>query len=126
MARTLVLTLRPSRTIGLSLNSSDQGCIGFAPQTQQAALEMMPFFKGDTGASSAGHCLMIPVTATAISDKQITLPAIPVSVVLLDVVGGTSQRQNVDFIVTGMVLSWAGLSLELLLAAGDYLSIYYT
>ena len=32
MARTLVLTLRPSRTIGLSLNSSDQGCIGFAPQ----------------------------------------------------------------------------------------------
>lgn len=124
MARTLVLTLRPSRTIGLSLNSSDQGCIGFAPQTQQAALEMMPFFKGTDGL--AGHCLTVVLSSSHITAKQFSLPTVPQSEVLMSIVGGTSQKQNVDFIVTGTVLSWAGLSLELLLAVGDYLSISYT
>lgn len=73
MARTLVLTLRPSRTIGLNLNSSDQGCIGFAPQTQQAALEMMPYFKGESGALNSinfaygdANRIIIPALTTKI------------------------------------------------------------
>lgn len=124
------LTLTPTRAIGLTLTAPAQGSIEFVPSTAGITLQLAPFFKGDKGlkgdSGGSGQCLLISIDAIAISTKQITLPVAPVSNVLLDVVGGTSQRQNVDFIVTGMVLSWAGLSLELLLAAGDYLSISYT
>lgn len=70
--------------------------------------------------------LFIEVTAAQVLAKQIVLPSAPQTEVLLDVVGGTLQKQNVDFVVTGNLLSWTGLSLELLLEAGNYLTISYT
>lgn len=53
MARTITLTLRPSRTIALNLGSTDQGCLGFAPPTKAAVLQMVPFFKGEPGEPGA-------------------------------------------------------------------------
>jgi hypothetical protein len=79
--------------------------------------------RGDPGAT--GYCLLHALNASEISEKKINLPAAPTGNVLLDVVGGTSQRQNVDFIVSGLELSWVGLSLELLLEEGNCLSISY-
>ena len=70
--------------------------------------------------------LFIEVSAAQVLAKQILLPSSPQTEVLLDVVGGTLQKQNIDFVVTGNVLSWTGLSLELLLEAGNHLSISYT
>jgi hypothetical protein len=131
MARTITLTLRPSRTIALSLNSSDQGCLGFAAPTKAAVMEMVPFFKGDKGDKGdagevgSGQCFTMDVTAEHIATKQLTLPSLPRSEVLVHIVSGTAQKQNVDFTVSGLILSWASLSLELILDAGDCLSITY-
>ena len=85
--------------------------VGFAPPAQAGGSR--PF-------------LFIEVTAAQVLAKQIVLPSAPQTEVLLDVVGGTLQKQNVDFVVTGNLLSWTGLSLELLLEAGNYLTISYT
>jgi hypothetical protein len=71
------------------------------------------------------NLLMVQVTAEHILSKSLTLPSVPLNEVFANIVGGTAQKQNVDFIVTGSVVSWESLSLELLLEAGDYLSIFY-
>lgn len=39
--------------------------------------------------------------------------------------GGPEQRSTVDFVVTGNVLSWDGLALELLLDVGSAFSVRY-
>lgn len=85
--------------------------VGFAPPAQAGGSR--PF-------------LFIDVSAAQVLAKQIVLPSAPQSEVLLDVVGGTLQKQNIDFVVNGNILSWLGLSLELLLEAGNSLSISYT
>lgn len=85
--------------------------VGFAPPAQAGGSR--PF-------------LFIELSAAQVLAKQIELPSAPQTEVLLDVVGGTLQKQNVDFVVTGNLLSWTGLSLELLLEVGNYLTISYT
>ena len=85
--------------------------VGFAPPAQAGGSR--PF-------------LFIELSAAQVLAKQIELPSAPQTEVLLVVVGGTLQKQNVDFVVTGNLLSWTGLSLELLLEAGNYLTISYT
>lgn len=85
--------------------------LGFAPPAQAGGSR--PF-------------LFIEVTAAQVLARQIVLPSAPQTEVLLNIVKGTLQRQNIDFVVAGNILSWTGLSLELLLEAGDYLSISYT
>ena len=48
-----------------------------------------------------------------------------VSKTIVDVVGGTSQRFGFDFTVAGNILSWAGFSLETVLAEGDVIRVTY-
>lgn len=59
--------------------------------------------------------------------KAITLshtPQAPTEV-HLDVIGGTAQFYGDDFTVSGATLSWSGLDLDGVLAAGDKLRISY-
>lgn len=65
------------------------------------------------------------ITPAEIASQQLLLPAVPQSEVIVSFVSGTTQRSNVDFQVTGLVMSWVGLSMELLLEAGDCIAISY-
>jgi hypothetical protein len=82
--------------------------------------------RGDKGADgNTGYCILHALSAEEVSSKRVALPSAPVGSVLLDVVGGTAQRQNIDFALDGAAVVWSGLSLELLLEVGDCLSISY-
>ena len=64
------------------------------------------------------------LSAGDISGKQLTLPFTPIPETLqLDVYGGIRQRRNVDFIVSGNVISWGSLALEMLVEQDSVLSI---
>lgn len=45
----IVLTLSPTRVIGLTLSAPAQGSIEFVPATAGITLQLAPFFKGDKG-----------------------------------------------------------------------------
>jgi hypothetical protein len=124
------LLLAPEQAFSLALTQERVGVMQFAAPNEVMVMNFVPVVlgaKGDKGEDSASaQCLAVSLSPSQVLTKQIVLPTTPRSTVLLHISEGTSQKQNVDFIVTGAVLSWAGLSLELLLAAGDYLSISYT
>ena len=67
------------------------------------------------------------ITSGEATAKQLTLAFTPnvAANVMLDVVGGTAQIYSVDYSVSGAVLTWNGLGLDSLLAAGDVLRIHY-
>lgn len=67
------------------------------------------------------------LTPQHIADRGVTLSAAPADPSKVEFVayGGPEQRANVDFVVTGTSLSWAGLSLELLLQAGDAITVRF-
>ena len=67
------------------------------------------------------------VTAGEESAKAMTLAALPSSPakVMLDLIGGTAQIYNTDFVVTGSTLSWSGLGLDGLIASGDVVRVMY-
>jgi hypothetical protein len=67
------------------------------------------------------------LTALEVSNKSLSLDNLPAGPdkVTLDVVGGTSQKPGVDFIVIGDTISWEGLGLEPDLTEGDFLRIGY-
>lgn len=67
------------------------------------------------------------ITSGEATAKQLTLAFTPnvAANVMLDVVGGTAQISSVDYSVSGAVLTWNGLGLDSLLAAGDVLRIHY-
>lgn len=69
----------------------------------------------------------VTLTAPQAAAKQVTLtyPPVTASQVQLDVIGNGPQYFSVDFTVSGSVLSWNGLTLDGLLAAGDQLRIVY-
>lgn len=67
------------------------------------------------------------VTPTQLSAGQVTLtdsPADPLKVELI-IFGGIEQRPGVDFVVTGNVLSWDSLGMELLLDEGTAFTVRY-
>lgn len=67
------------------------------------------------------------LTTTDIANKYVVLggtPSDPTSV-LLDVISSTSQIYGVDYTVSGNKLSWAGLGLDGILAAGMKLRTYF-
>lgn len=68
----------------------------------------------------------VEITAQHIADKQLILPETPTGTVLFIPYGGVAQRQNVDFYVTGTVLAWDSLALELLLEVGDVIYIQFS
>lgn len=69
------------------------------------------------------------VSAGEITAKQLTLAVTPIdnTKVKVDVIGGSAQIYNVDFIVTGAILDWNGYNLDGQIIAGSVLRInYYT
>jgi hypothetical protein len=62
-----------------------------------------------------------------IAAKQILLSPAPSSPgdVILEIIGGTTQVNGVDFDVTGNVLSWAGLGLDGILDDTDTIIVRY-
>lgn len=74
--------------------------------------------------SSAAYFGDFVLSAGDISGKQLTLPFTPIPETLqLDVYGGIRQRRNVDFIVSGNVISWDSMALEMLVEQDSVLSI---
>jgi hypothetical protein len=69
----------------------------------------------------------VTLSGTDIANKYITLAHEPYSdsKTVLDVIGGPSQAYGTDFTVSGTIFSWAGLSLDGVLEAGDKLRITY-
>ena len=67
------------------------------------------------------------LTPTNISDKFIVLPQspLPTSTALIMPEKGIPQLQDVDFEVTGDILSWDGLPYELVAASGDQIKVMY-
>lgn len=65
--------------------------------------------------------------ATAITNKEFTLPSTPAvsTKVMLDLIGGSAQVYGTDFTVSGDVLSWNGLTLESELTEGSILRYNY-
>lgn len=123
------LPLAPEQAFSLALAQERVGVMQFASPSEALGMNFNAVVLGARGlageAGTAGHCLTLALDATQIAAKQVVLPTVPLSEVLVSIVGGTTQKQNIDFTVSGAVLSWPGLSLELLLAAGDCLAISY-
>jgi len=120
---------------GLMLKSSDFSLAGatitmtIAPAFGQELI--IWYFHSGTIASAAASGtwnVEYPVlNNTNITNKFVTIsnaPSVP-SDVLLDIIGGSSQEYSVDFIVSGVQLSWNGLALDGILLSGDKLRITY-
>lgn len=89
-------------------------------------LTIPPGGSGATGGGSGNQQLYDHVlTPLEIADKAMNLPSTPASVVHISLYGGIEQRQNVDFIVNGNVLSWDTLAMQLLVESGSVMSINY-
>lgn len=80
-----------------------------------------------SGGASTTKIEKFTLSSGQISAKQLTLSSIPsspsTSVVLVE--GGPNQLFTTDYTISGNVLSWNGLGLESLLAAGEQLQIIY-
>lgn len=77
-----------------------------------------------TGTSAAVSYFPEPVkelTVVDISNKQIALSKTPTTAnkTRVIVIGGINQEYDVDFTVSGNILSWNGLGLDGVLEAGD-------
>jgi hypothetical protein len=68
------------------------------------------------------------ITAQEALDKELTLAQTPTNEndVRLDIISGTTQEQGTDYNVTGNILTWDGLALDLTLHENDKLRIIYT
>jgi len=67
----------------------------------------------------------IHIDQTMISAKGLFLRFSPVSEVFLNILGGTSQKQNVDFHLTTNFLSWDALGMEPLMDTSTVVSVQY-
>jgi hypothetical protein len=67
------------------------------------------------------------ITAGEETAKQLTLISTPASApaTIMEIAGAPSQFYGDDYNVSGAVLSWSGLGLDGILAAGDKLTISY-
>lgn len=91
------------------------------------------FFDITTGSGGGGgggpgyNVFLYTLTPTDISNKYITLPAVPATTGLtqLTVIGGPLQSYGTDFIVSGMQLNWSSLFLDGVLTSGDKLVVTY-
>lgn len=123
------LPFAPEQAFSLALAQERVGVMQFSTPSEALTMNFAPVVIGAQGKDGAagvtGHCLTLALDAAQVAAEQVVLPTVPLSEVLVSIVGGTTQKQNIDFTVSGAVLSWSGLSLELLLAVGDCLSISY-
>lgn len=88
------------------------------------------YFRQVSGGGGGGTALKVEyrtITAPEATAKAITLVATPATAteVVLNVAAGTPQFYGDDFTVSGTTLSWSGLGLDGVLAAGDKLVVQY-
>lgn len=125
------LPLAPEQAFSLALSQERVGVAQFATPSEVMTMNFATVVlgakgePGPAGVQQTGHFFTHAITPAEITAKQLLLPTVPQSEVIVSFVSGTTQRSNVDFQVTGLVMSWAGLSMELLLEAGDCISISY-
>lgn len=103
----------------------DEGNVG----TVQDFLDSLKGEQGNTGPAGKEYKQdNFIINLQNITDKKITLSTLPLdpSKVSLTIKGGIEQWANVDFVVSGLELSWNGLALELLLEVNDYVIVRYT
>lgn len=79
------------------------------------------------GGSTTVKIEMRTISAPEAAAKALTLVQTPANAgeISLDVVSGCSQFYGTDYTVSGSTLSWTGLGLDGLLAAGDRIVITY-
>ena len=87
---------------------------------------------GPTGAegpsaSTLARSLIHTLTTGEALSKSFTLPETPSTTSFFELIplGGPTQIRTLDYIVTGNVVSWNGLNLDGVLAAGDKISVSY-
>jgi hypothetical protein len=76
---------------------------------------------------SGGTVDVVELTSPHVENKQIILssaPADPTKAVV-NFSGGCLQKYEVDFIITGDVLSWSGRGMETVASVGDTVTIQY-
>lgn len=94
----------------------------------QALEERVAILEEIIGSITAGNINIVPFTLTnlEITSKSVTLPQTPLpGKALLIPASGIPQLVDVDFTITGNVLSWNGFSLENQLAVNDAIKIIY-
>jgi len=81
----------------------------------------------NTGSGSSEVVEYRTISSGEAAAKSLTLSSTPMTAanVLLDIISGCSQEYGADFTVSVDVLSWSGLALDGILAAGDILRIAY-
>lgn len=102
--------------------------VGHIPVTSQV-VEVFYFVEGSVlgGTGSVPNTEFITISAPQAAAKSVTLAHTPQTAnqTLLDIVGGTAQFYGSDYTVSGAVLSWSGLALDGVLAAGDKIRVSY-
>lgn len=69
----------------------------------------------------------ITMTSTMIASGQAQLTYTPriASKTLCEVIGGLAQMINVDFTITGNIISWQAMGLQTILGVGDTIRVVY-
>lgn len=68
----------------------------------------------------------VPVSSLMLTTKSLTLQYNPIDVsVELSIYKGILQERNVDYVLTGQIITWDSLGLEALLELGDTLHLAY-
>jgi hypothetical protein len=82
---------------------------------------------GGGGAGNTYTSELRTVTAPEATAKSLVLAATPITAsgVIMLVASAPNQFYGLDFTVSGTTLTWAGLGLDGILAAGDQLTILY-
>lgn len=93
-------------------------------------IENIATIDGLLGGGGSGDWVIINHTITGGEDtaKQFTLipaPLVPAEVSVSVLGGGNDFQDGVDYSMTGAVLSWSGLTLDGVLAAGDIVRLMY-
>lgn len=83
--------------------------------------------RGPAGPSGSGNVQYFTLNGSQISAKAVTLGSAPgtPNFTRVDIIGGITQEYGADFTVSGNQLSWSGLGMEPILAAGDKLVVSY-
>lgn len=67
----------------------------------------------------------VVLSSDDIINKTLEMTYTPIGLVNLTVIGGILQLQNVDFTVTGKIISWNSLALEMLVDEGSTIFLQY-
>lgn len=82
---------------------------------------------GGGGSSLQSHVERIVIDNTILTNKEVTMPFTinEPSKIQVTIWGGVLQMLNVDYVINGNTISWAGLALEILLNNTDVLVVTY-